>query len=112
MAVFHRIVKGPRKAKKYIHSFLGGASKYARNVYPAEYFEGIKYLDFGDGKYPAPGNPDGILTIQYGDYLTMPSEDDRKIKRHVVLVDLKKPYTQYEHIREGMEFDVHVCSIR
>lgn len=110
--IFHRIVKGPEKATGYVHSFLGGASKFSKSVYPGACFAQMKQLPFEDGVYPVPAGYDALLKILYGDYHRIPSEEERGCKVHTVLVDLKKSYTEYEHYRDGMKFDVQIRSIR
>lgn len=109
---FHWIVRGPKKTGEYIHSFFGGASKFSHNIFPADCFGKTVLMDFEGEKFPVPEKFDEMLRIQYGDYQTMPTEDEREMKRHVVLVDLKNSYEKYEHYREGMKFDVHIRSIR
>lgn len=110
--VFHRIVRGPKKRGKYVHCFLGGASKLSKSVFPAELFDGTAQLPFAGGRYSAPGGYDGILTVLYRDYMTIPPEEDRKCKQHAILVDLKHSYENYESYRDGMKFENPIRSIR
>lgn len=112
MKPFLRVVHGPRKRGKYLHSFLGGASGYARNVYLSKWFEDSVPCRFENGEYPAPLHCHEVLTTMYDDYMRIPSETEREVKQHSVLVDLKQDYRQYEGYREGMQFDVHSRSIR
>jgi len=111
-AMFLKVVKGPQKQNGYLHSFLGGASKYSSNVYPAEFFQESILLEFGEKKYPVSKSYDALLTVLYGDYLRIPTEGEREIKQHAFLVDLRKSYQAYENYREGMKFDVNTRSIR
>jgi len=110
--LFHRIVRGPKKRGALVHSFLGGASKYSRNIYPAEYFAKQVELPFESGNFFAPAEYDALLQVLYNDYMTLPPESERRIKTHCVLVDLKRPYTEYAHYRDGMTFDIPIKSIR
>ena len=112
MKPFHDIVKGPKKKTAYVHSFLGGASKYARNIYKAAWFDGSVDLSFEDGAYPAPGGYHELLSAVYGEYMKIPSEEERGIKKHCVLVDLKRDYRTYDHYRGEVKWDVHIRSIR
>jgi len=110
--IFRRIVRGPRKTGTWVHSFLGGASRYSRSVYPAACFDRSMPAAFETGEYPIPAEWDKLLTILYGDYMTIPSEEARSIKKHCILVDLKRSYREYDHYRDGMKFDVPIRSIR
>ena len=47
----------------------------------------------------------------YGDYMKLPSEEERKIKEHAVLIDTEHNYTEYENYRDGMRFDVYTRNI-
>jgi hypothetical protein len=110
--LFHRIVRGPKKQGALLHSFLGGASKYKRNLYASDWFKNRVEMPFEGGNFYVPEQYDALLQVLYGDYMTLPPEDQRKIKTHCVLVDLKKSYTEYAHYRDGMEFDIPIKSIR
>ena len=44
--------------------------------------------------------------------MTLPPEEDRKCKVHAVFVDTEHNYTEYEHYRDDMKFDVFTRSIR
>lgn len=112
MEPFHKIVRGPNETGAYVHCFLGGASRFSRSVFPSEYFSERIMLSFEEGVFSAPKEYDSLLTILYGDYMTIPSEEDRKSKQHAVLVDLKHSYEFYKEYHEKMEFDSSVASIR
>ena len=110
--LFHRIVKGPRNSGNWVHSFLGSASKYSKNVYPASWFRQGQRVLFGSGSFQAPADCDALLKVLYDDYMRIPPIGDRKCKQHAILVDLKRSYEHYEHYRDGMKFDVYTRSIR
>ena len=110
--LFHRIVKGSGRPTAFVHSFLGGASKFEKSIFPAAFFEETVLLDFEQGRYPAPADYDGLLRTLYGDYMRLPSEKERGIKKHAVLVDLTRSHEEYEHYRDNMKFDVQIRSIR
>lgn len=109
---FHRLVKGPKRTGTFVHSFLGGSARFEKSVYPAACFAGAVMQTFGSGEYPAPVGFDPLLKILYGDYMRIPPEEDRKCKRHTVLVDLSRSWQEYAHYRDGMEFEFVTRSIR
>ena len=110
--IFRRIVRGPKKRGEWVHSYLGGASKYSRSTFPARCFGHSVPMQFEAGEYPVPGRYDELLTILYDDYMIIPPEEDRRCKEHSVLVDLKRSWYHYEHYRDGMEFEDPIKSIR
>ncbi len=111
-SIFHRIVRGPRDCGDYVHSFLGGASKFSKSVYPVACFEETAQALFEAGRFPIPGQYDTLLKILYGDYMKLPSEEERRCKQHAILVDLKRSYEHYEGYRDGMTFETQTRSIR
>ena len=112
MKPFHRIVRGPKKRGDTVHVFLGGASKYAKSRFPAAVFGTARELTFERGQYFVPEQYDRLLTVLYGDYRTLPPEEERKCKQHAILVDLTKSWEHYEGYRDGMRFDTYTRSIR
>ena len=109
---FHRITRGPKKQGNFVHSFFGAASRFSKNVYPSACFRERMLLQFEQGMFPAPADYDRLLTIAYGDYMSLPTEDEQKCKRHSILVDLTRSYEDYENYRDGMKFDILTRSIR
>lgn len=109
---FHRVVKGPKKTGEYVHCFLGGASKFSKSVFPSAWLEEMVLLPFEDGSFCAPAAYDAILKTLYGDYMKLPSEEERKCKEHAMLVDLRHDYIHYKHYRDGMQFETTTRSIR
>lgn len=112
MGPFLWAVKGGRADSRYVHSFLGASSGFAKSVYPREIFSGVKEGTFCGESFPIPAGYDDLLRILYGDYMTLPPLEDRKCKQHAILVDLHRSWEEYEHYRDGMTFDVHTRSIR
>ena len=109
---FHRIVRGPRKTGSFVHSFLGGASKYSHSVYPSACFGGTEHLPLGEERYPCPTGWAQLLEILYGDYMRIPSEEERSCKKHALLVDMTRDYTEYTGYRDGQVFETVTRSIR
>ncbi|MEE1055910.1 MAG: LicD family protein [Acutalibacteraceae bacterium] len=97
---------------KYVHTFYGGSSKLSKSVYPREWFEKTKRVDFEKKQFPISCYYDELLTLMYGDYMMLPPPELRTCKQHAILVDLNNSYEAYSHFRDDMEFDVFTRSIR
>ncbi len=110
--LFYKIAAPKGKGTDTVHSFLGGASKFEKNIYPRSYFEKTVPAQFEGHFFPIPEQYDALLRVLYGDYMTMPPIEERKCKEHTVLVDLNCSYEEYAHYRDGMKFEVHTRSIR
>ncbi len=113
LKLFHNIVtlRG-NKASESVHSFLGGSIRYGKGIFERKWITETVTVQFEDMSVPVSAHYDALLTRQYGDYMTLPPEEDRKCKVHAILVDTERNYTEYEHYRDGMTFDVLTRSIR
>lgn len=49
----------------------------------------LKTIDFEGHSFPAPKNPDARLTDMYGDYMTLPSEEKRRIHAKFICTDFE-----------------------
>lgn len=112
MKPFLKITRGPQKDRPVVHSFLGGASSFEKNVYPRSYFTNTIRMPFESGDYPVTAEYDALLTTLYGDYMTLPPVQQRTCKQHAYLVDLNRSYDAYQNARDGVAFDVFTRSIR
>lgn len=109
---FHRFAMGKGRGKsRYVHTFLACTSKPKKGTYQREWFTERVEMDFEDMKAPVSAHYDALLTTMYGDYMRLPDEQERKIKEHAVLIDTGCNYTEYEHYRDGMTWDVHTRNI-
>ena len=112
MRPFLAIAKGPVKETKMVHSFLGGSSKYVKSIYPKSYFAEHVMKNFEGRSFPVSKEYDKLLTQLYGDYMRIPSIEERSIKKHAILVDLDQSYEVYKDYRKDMIFDTYTRSIR
>ena len=112
MKFFLNLTKRGKKGGKDVHSFLAAARDYSKNVYPRELMTETEFGEFEGGFYPIPKGYDKLLTMLYGDYMTLPSPEQRQKKQHAILVDTEKSYEEYADYRKGMKFDVYTESIR
>ena len=112
MKPFLTLTRGLTRHSGVVHSFLGGASDYSRNVYPRRYFEARTEAVFEGRPYPISAHYHELLTTLYGDYMQIPPPEQRLCKQHAILVDTEHSYETYRHYRDGMKFDVYTRSIR
>ena len=110
--LFLSITKRGKKGGREVHSFLAAARSYSKNVYSRELLTITELGEFEGGVYPIPAGYDRLLSMLYGDYMTLPSPDQRRKKQHAIFVDTKKSYKEYANFRDGMEFEVYTESIR
>lgn len=112
MSPFLRITKHMKGSGDMVHSFLAGASEYAKNVFTRDYFSNRATAHFESGYYPIPEKYDELLRKLYGDYMTLPPLEKRAIKQHAILVDLERSYEEYADYRKNITFDVYTRGIR
>lgn len=108
---FVALTKG-KKNTGTVHGFYAASSRFSKSVYRRSWFEKKMDAAFHGGMYPIPQEYDEFLTTLYGDYMTLPPEEERQVKVHAILVDTRKSYEHYLHYRDDMTFDVHTKSIR
>lgn len=111
-ALHEYVMKRGQKKSRYVHTFFAAASSYSKNVFPREWFE--KYIGavFEQGQYPISAFYHDLLTTIYGDYMTLPSMEERECKEHNFFVDTANSYTNYIGYQNGKPITVNYKSIR
>ncbi len=107
-----KIVKSGRPDSDLVHTFLGGARSYRKNIYPRSWFQSRAMGEFEGRPFPIPAEYDALLELLYGNYMDIPPGEQRALKKHAILVDLDRSWECYEHYRDGMVFDSPTRSIR
>ena len=110
--LFLDIVKGGNNKTEMVHSFLGASSKYRKSIYPRKWFTKTERILFEGSAFPVSAYYDEMLRSLYGDYMTLPDEQGKLIKKHAELIDLEKSYEYYLDWQEKQVFRVHTKSIR
>ena len=90
---------------EYVQTFLSCTSKYKKGIYHRRLFSEMVEMDFETRKFLVSAHYDELLTTLYGDYMTLPAEEERKLKVHAFLVDTERDHTEYENYRDGIKFD-------
>lgn len=106
------VVRRRDRQSEMVHTFLGGASRYEKNIYPRAWFENTIRVPFESGEFPVTKYYDELLTVLYGDYMTPLPEEKRGCKVHGEIVDLEHSYEMYWGIQENMKFSEYTRSIR
>lgn len=96
----------------YVHAFFGSTRSDKKSVYPREWIASIKEHRFCGSMFYISSYYDQLLATMYGDYMRIPTEEERACKIHAIYVDTEHGYREYEGFREGMTFDVYTRSIR
>ena len=81
-------------------------------MFPRKWFEETIDMPFEDGMFPVSLYYDELLSKLYGDYHTLPSEEERKWKEHVAILDLGRPYTEHLAEQQAMHIGTLTKSIR
>lgn len=70
--------------------------RYMKNKYPKEVFEKALWVDFEDVQLPIPVGYDTYLRMAFGDYMQLPSEENRVGHHDAVYLDLENSYKKYK----------------
>lgn len=95
-----------------VHCFLGAAHSYKKSVFPREWLTEMTEAEFEGAAYPVSARYDSLLTRLYGDYMTLPTEAQRAVKVHAVIVDTQNGYQMYLERQSDMEIITYTRSIR
>lgn len=68
----------PFETSEYVGQVIASDSTVQKEVFPKAWLEPIK-MQFGEYEYTVPAGYDKILRQQYGDYMQLPPEADRKL---------------------------------
>ena len=109
---FLKLAKKGKPNSQYVHGFFGGAHGFEKSVFRRQWFAQQSVKIFEGKQYPVPSEYDALLSTLYGDYMRLPSECERKIKQHALLVDFERSWEAYEHYRDDMTFEINTRSIR
>lgn len=95
-----------------VHTFFGGGKKFERSIFLREWFKQSVKMRFEDSEFPVSAHYDEMLRVMYGDYMIMPTLDQRVCKRHAAIVDINKPYTFHLEEQRNMKIEKYTESIR
>ena len=82
---------------KCVHAFLGAAVVKEKTIYPRSLFDDYTKIQFEGREFSVISGYKKYLEITYGDYMKLPSEEERQAALHAEIIDLNTPYTEYVH---------------
>ena len=113
MAPVRRLARLDKKENtRQVHTFFGAASRYEKNVFPREWFQQRTVVDFEGRPFPISAHSHAMLERIYGDYMTLPPEEERRCKVHGVIVDTNRSYEEYLQQQKDMKVTEFARSIR
>lgn len=80
---------------KFVHAFLGAAVVKDKTIYPRHIFEDYTIINFEGREFSVISGYKEYLEITYGDYMKLPSEEERQAALHAEVVDLNTSYEVY-----------------
>ena len=110
--LFLKFAKSKNSDSEYVHTFFAASSDFEKNVFLRKHFEEKELMAFEGKEYLVPKLYDEILIKLYGNYMVLPSEEERSIKKHAVFVDTKNSYEVYLELHNDMKFLDRTESIR
>lgn len=72
--------------------FFPSTISECKKYYPSNMFDDLIDIYFNGKKYNAFSNYDQILTIEYGDYMQLPPEEERVWHHHPILINFQHNY--------------------
>lgn len=95
---FKEMTKYENIDTKYMATFYGNIT-LCRRIYSSKYFEGTIQRQFEDELFSIPAHYDDFLTFWYGDYMTLPSLEEQRVKLdRLVKIDTENSYLKYKGI--------------
>ena len=70
-------------------------ANYWDYLFPKEVFGTPRYIPFEDIEVPVPEKTEEYLQILYGDYMRLPSEEERLHAQHALLIDPEHDYQEH-----------------
>ena len=81
-------------------------------MFPRAWFTRRKAADFADFRAPVSQENEALLTALYGDYRRLPTAEERRKKRHAMLVDTRRDYREYAGQQETLPITEFTRNIR
>lgn len=91
-----RILRKPKDGKYILDYFGQDISLASAITYPKEWFGEPRETEFENKNFPVPCQAEKYMSKRYGDYMTLPPENERRQHHSTVIIDPYKSYKEYE----------------
>ena len=88
------------KSNKY---FFPSVISEVYKRYPEDLFSEMTLVEFADRQYQCVKDWDLMLRLDYGDYMTLPPEDERVLKHHPLVVDFERNWNLINNTNDGKD---------
>lgn len=85
---------GNRKANYFVPCTLDSCNI----IYPGDIFDDLKNVEFEGKKYRCVTDEDSVLKAEYGDYMMLPSVEERVWRHHPIILDFEHDYEETSDI--------------
>jgi lipopolysaccharide cholinephosphotransferase len=79
----------------YQYAYFITKARFNQAVFPKKIFMEPVDIAFETTKLLAPTDIHGYLKIRFGNYMELPSEEEREVAKHAEIIDLEKDYKEY-----------------
>lgn len=79
----------------YVSAAVSCVLPYSKKIWKSEDFESAIFVDFEGYKISIPKGYDNVLSIVFGDYMTLPPLEERGLHHSGTIFDADKPYSEY-----------------
>ena len=99
---YHRVsIWAEKRARRWQNDLSGKwispcTFEDCKRLYPKELFEDLMDIEFEDKKYKAFSDYDDFLKMCYGDYMTLPPENERVWKHHPIIIDFNHNFEEID----------------
>lgn len=92
---YRRIYLYENLQKNFMYCYWITRGKFQNGLFPPELFSETMDVEFENTRLMASTKIKEYLSLRYGDYMKIPSEEERMAFIHAYIVDTEKDYTEY-----------------
>lgn len=94
-AAYRHIYRYDRMKDHYMYCYWLTPAKFRNGLFDRSFFDETKEIPFEDTVLKCPKKIKAYLSYRYGDYMKLPSEEQRQAAVHAYIFDINKDYTCY-----------------